>query len=121
MPGPYQENCRCRGGTCPARDPFGLGFSPAAEDEAAEREAEAERAGGERADGEDLAPEREPLPAAEHLLLLGREGLAAPLLAQRPARSQSEVEVVEDLGRLLLTHASASVAIGRGSHARRIR
>ena len=46
----------------------------------------------------DLARGREALPAAERLLLLVRELLAAPLLAQRAARPEAEVEVVEDLG-----------------------
>ena len=53
---------------------------------------------GEGADGDRLAADREPVPAAEHLLLLGRERLAAALLPQRAAGPQPEVEVVEDLG-----------------------
>ena len=40
---------------------------------------------------------REPLPAAERLLLLGRQLLAAALLAHRAAGAEAEVEVVEDL------------------------
>ena len=55
---------------------------------------------GERADRDRLAPRREPLPAAERLLLLGRQRLAAPLLAHRAAGAEPEVEVVEDLGGL---------------------
>jgi hypothetical protein len=43
----------------------------------------------------------EPLPASERFLFLARERLAAPLLAQSAARSQPEIEVVEDLGRLV--------------------
>ena len=42
-----------------------------------------------------------PLPAAERLLLLGRERLAAALLAQRAARAEAEIEVVEDFGGLV--------------------
>ena len=48
-------------------------------------------------------------PAAERLLLLGRQRLAATLLAQRAARAEPEVEVVEDLGRLV-RHASQCIA-----------
>ena len=73
------------------------GFAPAAEDEAAEGEAEPEGAERERADGDRLPRHREPVPAAERLLLLGRQRLAAALLAQRAAGPQPEVEVVEDL------------------------
>src|SRR5262245_7390153 len=76
----------------------GLGLPPAAEDEAAEGDAEPERPDGEAADRHDLAPGREALPAAESLLLLGRQRLAAPLLAHRASGAESEVEVVEDLG-----------------------
>src|SRR5581483_2905212 len=74
-----------------------LGLAPAAEDEAAEGEPEPERAYREAADRDRLAPRGEPLPAAERLVLLGRQLLAAPLLAQRTARPQPEVEVIEDL------------------------
>ena len=49
-------------------------------------------------DRERLARRREPLPVADRLLLLGRQRLAAALLAQRAAGPQPEVEVVEDLG-----------------------
>ena len=51
---------------------------------------------------------RQPLPAAERLLLLGRQRLAAALLAQRAAGTQTEVEVVEDLGGLV-RHAAESI------------
>src|SRR5581483_614229 len=74
-----------------------LDLAPAAEDEAAEREAESERPDGEAADRHGLPRSREPLPAAERLVLLGRQLLAAALLAQRTAGAQTEVEVVEDL------------------------
>src|SRR3954466_628815 len=77
-----------------------LRLAPAAEDEAAEGEAEAERADAERADREHLAPRRQTLPAAERLRLLGRQRLAAALLAERAAGAEAEVEVVEDLGGL---------------------
>src|SRR2546421_11870457 len=72
--------------------------APAAEHEAADGEAESERADPERADGERLPPRGEPLPAAERLLLLGRQGLAATLLAHRTSCANAEVQVVEDLG-----------------------
>ena len=87
-----------------------LGLAPAAEDEAAERESQAERADREGADRSGLASGREPLPAAERLLLLVRELLAAALLAQRAARSQAEVEVVEDLRGIFCCHAVQSIA-----------
>jgi hypothetical protein len=83
------------------RSIFGLGFSPAAEDEAAEGEAEPERPDREAADGDGLAPRGEALPAAERLLLLGGQRFAPPLLAERTAGPQAEVEVVEDLGGLV--------------------
>ena len=44
---------------------------------------------------------RKTLPAAERLLLLGRQRLAAAPLAQRAAGPQAEVQIVEDLGRFL--------------------
>ena len=53
---------------------------------------------------------RKPLPAAERLLLLGRESLAATLLAQRAAGPKAEVEVVEDFGRLVAISYSESIA-----------
>src|SRR5207253_10579840 len=76
-----------------------LGFAPAAEDEAAQGEPQAERADGEGADRERLAHGGEPLPAAERLLLLGGQRLAAPAFAQCAACPEPEVEVVKDLGR----------------------
>ena len=72
--------------------------SPAAEDEAAEGEAEPERADGEGADRDALAPHRHLLSAADRLALLLGQLLPAPLLAQRAARLEAEIEVVEDLG-----------------------
>ena len=50
--------------------------------------------------GDELAPEREALPAADRLLFLGREGLATPLLPSRPTGPKPEVDVVEQLRRL---------------------
>ena len=47
-----------------------------------------------------LPADRQALPAAERLLLLGREWLSAALLAECATGPQPEVEVVEDLGRL---------------------
>src|SRR4029079_4250864 len=87
-----------------------LGLAPAAEDEAAQGEAEAEGTDGEAADRDALAPRREPLPAAECLLLLVGQRLAAALLAQRTARPQPEVQVVEDLGRRLVGHFTHCIA-----------
>ena len=55
-------------------------------------------------------------PAAERLLLLGRQRLAATLLAQRAARPQTEVEVVEDLGRLV-GHCTQCIACFGVAHA----
>lgn len=75
--------------------------SPAAEDEAADREPEPEGADRERSDRDELPPEREALPASDRLLLLRREGLAATLLPHGSARSQTEIDVVEQLGRLV--------------------
>jgi len=40
------------------------------------------------------------------LLLLRRERLAAPLLAHRAPRAEAEVDVVEELGRLVRHGAS---------------
>src|SRR5262245_47226687 len=82
----------------------GSSLAPAAEDEAAEREPQAERADREAADGDALAPGREPLPAAERLLFLGRQRLAAPALPQRAAGAHAEVEVVEDFAAVLVLH-----------------
>ena len=77
---------------------LGLGFAPAAEDETAEREPEAERPDREAANGYRLPPGRKTLPVSERLLLFGRQGLAAPLLAPGCARAEAQVHVVEDLG-----------------------
>src|SRR4051794_12061988 len=74
-----------------------LARAPAAEHEAAEREPEPERADGEAADRDRLAPGRQALPAAECLVLLGRQLFAAALLAQSAAGAKPEVQVVEDL------------------------
>ena len=88
-------------------DPPVIAFRPAAaEDEAAEGEAEPERAEGEGADRDPLAPDGQPLPAAERRRLLLGQLLAAPLLAQRAPGLETEVEVVEDLGGLF-GHASS--------------
>src|SRR6266516_7207509 len=80
---------------CHAASAGPLGLAPAAEDQAADGEAEAERADREGADRDRLARGREPLPAAERLLLLGRQRFSTALLPQRSARPQSEVELVE--------------------------
>src|SRR4051794_29072231 len=76
------------------------GLAPAPEDEPAEREAEPERADAEGGCGRDLATRGEVIPAADRLLLLRRQRLAAAALPQRAARTDPEVEVVEDLGSL---------------------
>jgi hypothetical protein len=78
-----------------------LGPTPLAEDQAAEGEPEAERSEREGAERGDLARAPEALPASNCLFLLARQRLAAPLLAERAARSQAEIEVVEDLGGLI--------------------
>src|SRR5207247_297903 len=83
---------------CKGAPGLGLSLAPAAEDQPAEREAETEGAQREGPDRERLANRRQPLPAAERLLLLGRQRLTAPPLAQRAARPEAEIEVVEDLG-----------------------
>src|ERR1700734_2278171 len=82
------------------------GLAPAAEHEAAEGETEPERPGGEPADRDALAPRRQPLPAAKRLEFLARERLAAALLAQRPAGAHAQVQIVEDLARLLVAHGA---------------
>src|SRR5438034_1748906 len=87
-----------------------LRLAPAAEDQPAEREAEAEGADRERPDRDPLAPRGQPLPVPERLLLLARQRLAAPLLAQRAARPQTEIEVVEDLTGLLVGHSGHCIA-----------
>ena len=63
----------------------------------------------EAADCEGLTPGRESLPAAEGLALFTREGLASALLPDRAARPETEIEVVEDLGRLF-GHADQTIA-----------
>ena len=80
---------------------YALGLAPAAKDQAAQRKAEPERPEGEAADREGLAPRRKALPPAEGLALLGRQGLSSPLLSDRSACAQSEVEIVEDLSGLV--------------------
>jgi len=89
--------------------PERLGLPPAAEDEAAESEAESEGADGEAADREGLAPGGKSLPASERLALFRRQRLASALLADRAARSETEIEVVENLGRLF-GHAGQTIA-----------
>src|SRR5262245_35163458 len=80
--------------------------APAAEDEAADGEAETERTERKRTDGDELPPQREPLPAADRLLFLRREWLTAPLLAGCAPRTQAQVDVVEQLRRLVRHGAS---------------
>ncbi len=84
-------------------------FAPAAENEAAEGEAEPESPDCETAHGERLAPGGEPLPAPQGLTLVLRERFAATLFADRAARSQTEIEVVENLGGFF-RHAIESIA-----------
>ena len=81
-------------------------LAPAAEDEAADREAEPEGTERERSDGDGLPPEREAPPVADGLFFLGRQRLAAPLLAHGAPRAEAEVDVVEELGRLVRHGAS---------------
>ena len=95
----------------------GLRLAPAAEDQAAKRKAEPEGADCEAADREGLSPGRESLPAAERLALLTREGLASALLPDRAARPETEIEVVEDLGRLF-GHADQTIASTGRAHTR---
>ena len=59
--------------------------------------------------GDELAPKREAAPAADRLLFLGRERLPAPLLANGAARPQAEIDVVEELRRLV-RHGSSLAA-----------
>ena len=73
------------------------------------KEAETEGADREAGDRERLAPGREHLPPAERLRLLARERLATTLLPNGAARSEAEVQVVEDLGRVF-GHGSQSIA-----------
>src|SRR5262249_52212000 len=105
-PGPGQRHCGRVLGTA-------LGLAPAPEHEPAQCEAEPERAEGEAADRDRLAPRREPLPAPECLALLRRQRFAATLLTNGAAGSQTEIEVVEDLGGLF-GHWNQSIAcLGR--------
>ena len=88
----------------PSRWPGRLGrflLASPAEDDATEREAEPEGADGEGADRDHLPPLGQPLPAREGRFFLGRERLAAPALPDRAAGAQTEVEIVEELGRLV--------------------
>ena len=84
-----------------ARQELSSSAPPAAEDEAAEGQTESERSERERADRNRLAPQGEPPPAADGLLLVGAQGLAATLLTNGSACAKSEIHVVEDLGRLV--------------------
>src|SRR5581483_3802803 len=93
------------------------GFAPAAEHEPAEREAEPEGAEGEAADRHTLAPRRQALPAPEGVAFLCRQRLAAALLPQGAAGTQAEVEVVEDLRRLLVGHLTHCIACFGGDYA----
>src|SRR6266568_4519286 len=104
---PSERSCRL----CRCDRFFGrrLGLAPATEDQAAQSEAQAEGSDCEGADRERLSNRREPLPAAENLLLLGGERLTAALLAERAAGPQAEVEVVEDLGRFF-SHRTQCIA-----------
>ena len=58
----------------------------------------------------------ERLPAAERLFLFHRQRLAAALLAQRSACPQTEVEVVEDLGRLVRHRHECTPRFGSIQH-----
>src|SRR5207248_7997762 len=90
-----------------------LPISPAAEHETPQGEAKPERPDREAADRQRLPPGREPLPAPERFALLLRQRLAATLLSDRAAGSQTEIEVVEDLGGIF-GHAIQSIAcLGR--------
>jgi hypothetical protein len=74
---------------------------PATEDQAADGEPETERPERKRPDRDEPPPEREALPAADHFFLLGRERLTAPLLTHSAASLETEVDVVEELRRLV--------------------
>jgi hypothetical protein len=78
-----------------------LRAAPLAEDQAADGEPEPEGAEREGSERHGLADLRKALPATQRFLLVGCQRLAAPLLAQRAARSQPQIEVVEDLGGLI--------------------
>src|SRR6185437_16406854 len=79
----------------------------------AQREAEAESADGEAADRDPLAPGGQALPAAERLLLVRRQRLAAAPLAQRAAGADAQVQVVEDLAAVLVRHRRAHCSLLR--------
>src|SRR5262249_20253819 len=100
-----------------ARRPQGLraGLPPAAEHEAAEGEAEPECSDRERPDRDRLPPARHLLPAAERLLFFRGQGFAAALLAQGTARTQTEVEVLDDLSRLVYHRFEFIGWVGGGS------
>jgi hypothetical protein len=85
----------------PERAPLSLRGAPAAEDQPADGEAETKRSERERADGDGLAPPRQPAPAADRLLFLRRERLSAALLANGAAGPEAEIDVVEELRRLV--------------------
>src|SRR5207344_2676481 len=94
----------------PAPGALSLGLLAATKNETAEREPEPERTERECADGDRLPPARKPVPAGDHRLLLHRQRLAAALLAHRTARPKPEIEVVEELGRLVGHEISVSPA-----------
>src|SRR5207237_4259492 len=87
------------------------------EEEAARGEAAPERADREAADRDPLAPRRQPLPAPERLLLLFGQRFAAALLTHGAAGAQTEIEVVENLRRLLVSHLSHCIACFAGVRA----
>jgi hypothetical protein len=74
---------------------------PAAENEATEGEAKPKCAKREGADRDSFAPDREPLPVTECRRLLLGQLLPAPLLAHRTSGLEPQIEVVENLRRLL--------------------
>jgi hypothetical protein len=78
------------------------GFSrAAAEDQAADGEAEPERPERECSDRDELSPEGQALPVAYRLGLLRGERLATPLLPYRASGPKAEIDVVEQLRRLV--------------------
>src|SRR4051794_21947492 len=79
----------------------GLSLTPFSEHESTQGEPEPERPDTESAHRGGLAPRGKPLPPAEGLLLVVRQGLAATLFAHGAAGAQAEVEIVEDLGRFV--------------------
>src|SRR5436190_13246531 len=97
---PLKRSCRPPGTTAKQRGGRS-GLAPAAENQTAEREAETEGPDSEGADRGGLPPRGEALPAAEGLLLLVRQRLAAALLAHGAAGAQAEIEIIEDLGRFV--------------------